>query len=97
MAPFHHSDGWKVFIKLCHQIKTEEEFSLLFDLFLSLEEKETIGKRLLIVQELMKQKLTQREIAQKHHVSISQITRGSNALKMTPASIKEVIKNDLHT
>ena len=85
-------DGWWSFLSLCSKIKTPEEFKRFFDLFLTYEEKETLGRRFLIVKALEEGKLTQRQIAEKFKVSISQITRGSNALKIIDPSLKKMLK-----
>ncbi|HSX26442.1 MAG TPA: trp operon repressor [Chlamydiales bacterium] len=84
-------DSWWGFITVCSKIQSPEEFKKLFDLFLTIEEKETIGRRFLIVKALREGKLTQREIADKFNVSISQITRGSNALKIIDSSLKKTL------
>lgn len=85
-------EGWRGFLTLCSKIKSPEEFKLLFDLFLTIEEKETLGRRFLIVKALQEEKLTQREIADQFGVSISQITRGSNALKIINAPLKKALE-----
>lgn len=82
-------DGWLGFLTLCSQFHSPEEFKKLFDLFLTIEEKETIGRRFLIVKALHEGKLTQREIASDFNVSIAQITRGSNALKVIDPALKK--------
>ncbi len=85
-------DGWRRFLTLCSKIKSPEEFERFFDLFLTLEEKETLKGRFLIVKALQEGKLTQREIADQFGVSISQITRGSNALKIIDAPLKKALE-----
>jgi TrpR family trp operon transcriptional repressor len=85
-------DGWRGFIKLCAQVKSEEELKELFDLFFTLEEKEVLAGRYAIVKTLLEEKLTQREIAEKMNVSISKITRGSNALKIISNKLREALK-----
>jgi TrpR family trp operon transcriptional repressor len=84
--------GWWEFLTLCSKIKSPEEFKQFFDLFLTIEEKETLGRRFLIVRALQEGKLTQREIADHFGVSISQITRGSNALKIIEPSLKKILE-----
>lgn len=86
-------EGYWGFLILCSKIKSAEEFKLFFDLFLTFEEKETIGRRFLIVKALEEGTLTQREISEQFGVSISQITRGSNALKIIDSSLKKSLKN----
>ncbi|HEY4255257.1 MAG TPA: trp operon repressor [Chlamydiales bacterium] len=87
-----NQEVWRDFLKLCTKIKTPEEFGRFLDLFLTLEEKETLEKRYLIVKALEEGKLTQRDIADTFKVSISQITRGSNALKTIDPSLKKFLK-----
>lgn len=84
-------DGWLDFLTLCSKIKSSEELKDFFDLFLTLEEKETLAKRFLIVKALQEGKLTQRAIAEHFEVSISQITRGSNALKIIDPKLKKTL------
>lgn len=86
---------WQGFLRLCSRVESPQEFKQLFELFLTLEEKENIGKRFLIVKALEKGELTQREIAEKFNVSISQITRGSNALKVIDANLRNFLKKNL--
>ena len=88
-------DGWQAFLKLCSHFKYEEEFKELFDLFFTLEEKEDIAKRHLIIQALLKGEPTQREISEELKVSISKITRGSNALKLITNYLREALKKQM--
>jgi TrpR family trp operon transcriptional repressor len=87
-------DGWRAFIELCSRFKGKE-LGELFDLFLTLEEKEDIGNRFRIVKALAEEKLTQREISEKLGVSISKITRGSNALKIISGQLREALKEQM--
>lgn len=84
--------GWNSFLKLCAEIDSPEEMKQLFDLFFTIEEKETLASRYLIIKELLQGSLPQREIADTHKVSIAQITRGSNALKIIPTKLRESLK-----
>lgn len=93
MTYYHRSvEGWEDFLKLCANIQSAEELSQVFDLFLTIEEKETVAARYLIIRALLEGSLTQREIAEECKVSIAQITRGSNALKMTYPEFRELLK-----
>lgn len=87
-----HSPGWDTFLALCSKLQSEKELDRFFDLFLTIEEKNLLSSRTLIVKELLEDKLTQREIAKIHHVSIAQITRGSNALKKMNPSTKKFLQ-----
>ena len=87
-------DGWRAFIELCSHFKGKE-LSELFDLFLTLEEKKDVGDRYQILQALIAGDLTQREIADHFKVSISKITRGSNALKIISTPLREALKKQM--
>ncbi|AAP05304.1 trp operon repressor [Chlamydia caviae] len=93
MAQESNENGWGDFLELCSKIKTPEAFHDFFALFLTFGERESMASRFLIVQALLAEQLTQREIAQKYGVSIAQITRGSNALKAIDPKFKEFLKN----
>jgi TrpR family trp operon transcriptional repressor len=86
-------EGWLGFLKACSKLKNVEDFEKFFQLFLTIEEKGALSKRLLVVKALEEGKLTQREIAEKYQVSISQITRGSNALKVIDPSLRKFLKS----
>ena len=87
--------GWQEFLKLCSKISSPDEMREVFDLFMTIEEKETLSSRYLIIKALVEAELTQREIAEKYKVSIAQITRGSNALKIISPKLKENLKSRL--
>lgn len=84
-------EGWQGFLELCSKIKTPEKMKEAFDLFLTLEEKETLAARYLIIKALVDGKLPQREIASELKVSIAQITRGSNALKIISPELRKIL------
>jgi len=87
--------GWQEFLELCMKIEAASELNEFFNLFLTIEEKETLVSRYLIVKSMLEGKLTQREISKKHKVSIAQITRGSNALKIISSELREKLKERL--
>jgi TrpR family transcriptional regulator, trp operon repressor len=88
-------EGWRGFLELCTSLKSPEEFHRCFALFLTIEEKETLASRYLIIRALLEGKMTQREIAEAYKVSIAQITRGSNALKIIDPSLKKYLREKL--
>ncbi len=88
-------DGWRAFIELCCGIEQKEELKELFDLFFTLEEKEVLAKRYDIIKALIEEKMTQREIAERLNVSISKITRGSNALKIISQQLREALQRKI--
>lgn len=87
--------GWRDFIKFCLAAESQTLLSLLFELFLTQEEKENVAMRCLIIEELLKQQKTQREIAEELHVSIAKITRGSNELKRMNPKLIEFLKSKI--
>ena len=87
--------GWAEFLSLCTTFKKVEDFDHFFALFLTHEERETMASRFLIVKELLENNLTQRELSEQHHVSISQITRGSNAIKSLDEKFKKSLERKL--
>ncbi len=88
-------EGWWPFLQLCSKVKTPERFAELFDLFLTIEERESIALRYVLVKALLEDNETQREIADRTHISISKITRGSNALKIVNNDFKEFVKTHI--
>jgi TrpR family transcriptional regulator, trp operon repressor len=88
-------DGWRGFLKLCTKVRGIGEWESFFDLFLTFEEKENLAVRYLLVKALLEGKKTQRDIAQDINVSISKITRGSNALKRIDHTLKEFLETQM--
>ncbi len=88
-------DGWRMLLELCLEAKQASRLDELFNLFLTLEEKEHLSSRMQIIKALMDQKLSQREISEKMKVSISQITRGSNALKVISHDLLKFLENHI--
>lgn len=86
-------EGWDRFLELCLKSDSPQELEKILNLFLTIEEKEVLASRYLIIQALLSRKWSQREIAEKFKVSISQITRGSNALKIIDDDLRKRLKN----
>lgn len=84
--------SWFDFLKLCLNSKDEKHFANLLELFLTAEEKNDLTQRYLIIQELLRNEKTQREMAQSLNVSIAKITRGSNELKRMNPKLIEYLK-----
>lgn len=88
-------DGWQTFLRLCSKAETPERFQEFFDLILTIEEKNTIATRALIIKALLEEKESQRQMSERLKVSISKITRGSNAIKIITRNLKEFLKNHM--
>ncbi len=89
--------GWKEFLELCFNTKDSKRLAALFDLFLTIDEKESLATRLLIVKGLLAGEKTQRELAEELKVSIAKITRGSNSLKQLSAGLLKYLAESLKT
>ena len=86
-------EGWNMFLELCLKAKSRSRLDALLKLFLTIEEQEHLSSRMEIIQALLEEKLPQREISEKIQVSISQITRGSNALKIISEDLLDFLKS----
>ncbi len=84
-------DGWRRFLGICREAKSEKDLGALLGVLLTPTERQEIAVRVLILRELLRGELTQREIAEKLPVSIAKVTRGSNVLKQTNSALKKVL------
>lgn len=89
------NQGLKFFISLCKSIEDEGMLNALFELFFTPEEKIDLANRGNIIQELIKGKKTQREMAKDLNVSIAKITRGSNELKRVDKKLIDYLGKNL--
>lgn len=87
--------GWKDFIDLCKHVKGDPLFEEVLDFFFTLEEKQHLSTRIMLVRELLKAEKTQRQISKDLNVSIAKITRGSNALKQISKQLKLYLQKKL--
>ncbi|WP_068469917.1 trp operon repressor [Parachlamydia sp. C2] len=85
-------EEWRGFLEWCRKMRSTEELNQFFQVFLTFEERETLASRYAIVKGLLEEQLTQREMAEEYQVSIAQITRGSNALKIIDPKLKQYLK-----
>jgi TrpR family transcriptional regulator, trp operon repressor len=82
-----------MFLDLCLETKKPSRLEELLSLFLTIEEKQHLSSRMQIIKALLSEKLSQREISDEMKVSISQITRGSNALKIISNDLLKFLEN----
>lgn len=87
-----NEEDFRMFLDLCLKTKNNSRLEELLNLFLTIEEKEHLASRMQIITALLDEKLSQREISDTMKVSISQITRGSNALKVASDDLLKFIK-----
>ena len=95
MKSLSSEDGWRNFLKLCGQLKTAKQFNDFFDLFLTAEERKDIGNRCDVINALLKNNESQRDIAARLGISIAKISRGSNYLKIISKDLRKFLKSQL--
>ena len=81
-------EGWQKLMTLLANIKIENTLEAVLDFILTPEEKEQVSRRVLLTEDLLQKKRSQREISKRLGVSISTVTRCSNLLKRTPEEVK---------
>ena len=89
------TNGWHQFLELSAASIKCNNFDALMQVLLTAEEKEQLSTRVLLLQQLLAGKKSQREIAQELKISISKITRGSNELKRSDAAMHTFLKEHL--
>jgi TrpR family trp operon transcriptional repressor len=77
-----NKDAWQGFLEQCLACETQAQLSEFFALYLTISEKSELANRFAIIQELLKGNKSQREIASSLKVSLANVSRGSNALKV---------------
>lgn len=96
MSEYSEETGWRQFLALCLRAGTAENLDKIMELYLTQEEREAVAGRYLIVRELLKGELTQRDMAQKLQVSIAKITRGSNGLKIIDDELTQLLRRGIN-
>ena len=69
-------EEWQQFVELLEQAVKEDKLEQFFSLFLTPDERGSLGLRTQIVRHLLSNDLSQREIQQKLNTSAATITRG---------------------
>lgn len=83
----------EIFLELFVRSSNIHKLSELIELLFTKEEINALEVRLKVIKCLIENKYTQRELAQKFKMSISRITRGSNALKLVSEDLVKMIDN----
>ena len=81
-------DNWEKLIEILTDINSKEDMESILNFLLTIEEKSQLSSRVTLTKLMCFTDLTQREIAKNLGVSISTVTRCSNALKSIPERTK---------
>lgn len=85
-------DYWHDFVEKCSKFSSVDELNKFFEIFLTISEREEFAKRYSIIVELLNNNKTQRELARDLKVSIANVSRGANVIKVYNQDLEKIFK-----
>ncbi|MFZ9035620.1 MAG: trp operon repressor [Francisellaceae bacterium] len=85
-------NNWDRLVQLLTEIQSPQQMSAMLDYLLTMDEKHQLANRLALTELMLNGQMPQREIAKNLNISISTVTRCSNALKHLDDELKSHFK-----